>query len=222
MRVIFASILAALILLPQPAAKAFATPKTTGNISAEEETVAADFRDFASSFGQDHLAFIGKSEQGTGPLVIEYLSEGASLEDWERMVTIHVLPIPEDTDIQTYAHDFILHFRNQISMLQNNDAISVVPKNFAAAAKAATTPSEGENADQESAPLETAIYHYAVGLESPTEDNAGIIYHDEKNIINIMVQRRNGLTVSEDEMQKLKAIFVNIAGQPPAAPPTQP
>ncbi|MBU0800877.1 MAG: hypothetical protein KKA05_07710 [Alphaproteobacteria bacterium] len=174
-----------------------------GPVTDADVVTAQSYTDLAKAFGQDTLAFVAIDEVG-GRMMMEFLGDGETLENWTRMVTVNVMGLPEDEAAQApMMFNYIDSFRSHI-LSQKEQGMAVEMKGFSGFSK--TPP---DVSDENAPPPQHALYQFAIGKDKADEDNAGIVFPLEGRLVNFQVQRRNGKTVSADEVAILQNILMN-------------
>lgn len=191
-----------------------------GNVTETDLKTAEDYAAWAKMFGQGTLASIAVDEE-RARLMMEFIGDDETLENWTKMVTINVFGLPPAAaDQDKMMFGYISGFRSYVLGLKDSGK-AVELKGFSGFSK---TPKDVPDSD--APPPRHASYHFAIGTDKPDEDNAGIIFPLDARLINFQVQRRNGKTVSTEETAMLHNFLMSqmngTADMPaPATPPAQ-
>jgi hypothetical protein len=178
--------------------------QTQGPVTPADIETARSYRKWADAFGESELAFVAVDEKNAR-LMMEYLPPGQTVTDWNRMVTIHVIGLPDDKAAAgEAAFGYIDRFRQQVAGLKQS-GLAVELKGFAGFTSEAEGDTPGDKPRH-------ALYQFALGEKTPDEDNAGVIFPAEKRLINFQLQRRNGKTVTEAELGQLQDFLMKQMG----------
>lgn len=205
-RVILASLTLAALAGFYPAGAMAADILKQGPVTDADIATAQSYAPWAQAFGGKTLVFVGIDEK-RGRMMLEYLPADQNIGDWNEMVTISVIGLPDDKAKQgDAAFTYIDNFRKQIAGMKQQTALAVELKGFAGFTSEAGGDNPGDKPRH-------ALYQFAIGEKTPDEDNAGVIFPAEGRLINFQLQRRNGKKVTENDLTKLQDFLMKQMGE---------